>query len=117
MINIYKMRSWGLDHPAGYWQVVISSNQLSNYIRKRGSWGTNGHHLGIVFYIKGASSYKLVQWGFNTDEATLGKQDILLLLLCIIITHKHCSDYQDSRFKIQDFIVHNANTEICLIHW
>ena len=39
-------------------QVVISSTQLSVNIRKRGSWGTNGHRLGIVCYIEGASSYK-----------------------------------------------------------
>ena len=39
-------------------QVVISSTQLSINIRKRGSWWTNGHRLGIVFYMEGASSYK-----------------------------------------------------------
>ena len=39
-------------------QVVISSTQLSVNIRKRGSWGTNGHRLGIVCYIEGASSYR-----------------------------------------------------------
>ena len=38
--------------------MVISSNQLSINIRTRGSWGTNGHLLGIVCYIEGASSYK-----------------------------------------------------------
>ena len=42
----------------GHWQVAISSTQLSINIRKRGSWGTNGHWLGIVLYIEGASSYK-----------------------------------------------------------
>ena len=36
--------------------MVISSNQLSIYIRKKGSWGTNKHQLGIVCYIEGASS-------------------------------------------------------------
>ena len=40
-------------------QVVISSTQLSNNIRKRGSWGTNGHRLGIVCYTESASAVGL----------------------------------------------------------
>ena len=49
----------GLERPAKVTgQVVISSTQLSVNIRKRGSWGTNGHRLGIICYIEGACSYK-----------------------------------------------------------
>ena len=42
----------------GHWHVVNSSNQLSINRKKRGSWGTNRYHLGIVCYIEGASRYK-----------------------------------------------------------
>ena len=48
----------GLYLPAGHWQVVILSNQLSINIRKRVSWDYQWYRLGIVCYIEGASSYK-----------------------------------------------------------
>ena len=78
--------------------MVISSNQLSINIRKRGSWGTNRHRLGIVCYIEGASSYKKCSGALN-----------LLILQELRCLQDHLDDLgQKCRQAVGNFTVEEA---------
>ena len=68
--------------------MAISSTQLSINIRKRGSWGTNGHRLCIVFYIEGASSYKY--------SGALNKKKQIIYVFYFIIIFNHSLDIRTS---------------------
>ena len=66
-----------LDRPGGIrLPCMVTDRWLSHQINpqltqeKGDHWGTNGHRLGIVCYIEGASSYKSCSWALNRTSLT-----------------------------------------------